>query len=67
MTYKFPYKECQCVIEDISEELLITSYSDHRFLRSGALNYQKNRSYNWERSAIFDFVAGFGQLLEMGP
>jgi hypothetical protein len=48
------------VIEDISEELLITSYSVRRFLISGALNYQKNRSYNWERSPIFNFVAGFG-------
>jgi hypothetical protein len=48
------------VIEDISEELLIITYSDCQFLRLWALNYQKNKPYSWKRSPTFNFVTGFG-------
>jgi hypothetical protein len=32
-----------------------------------ALNYHKNMFYNWVAFAIFNFVARFGYLPEMGP
>jgi hypothetical protein len=46
-------KEAQCVILYIGEELPITTYSDRRFLQSGALSYSKNRLCDWEASATF--------------
>ena len=61
------YIECQCVIQCISEELLITTCSRHRYSRLRALNYQKNKLYSWKGSPIFYFVAWFGRLVEMGP
>ena len=48
-------KEAQCVILYIGEELPITTYFDHRFLRLGALSYGKNGLHNWEASATFGF------------
>jgi hypothetical protein len=48
-------KEAQCVILYIGEELPITTYSNCRFLRLGALHYSKNSLCDWEASATFEF------------